>query len=147
MWRAIVLSAAAHAAKVGMAADAYRVLDAGPVQREGCDMVSFRKPLICLIASLVTGTANAAQLDPPQGIGTVLSNLGGRLDTNQLGSIGLADPAFGSVGFGALGAPLSLVQASAHIGPSTVPNLFGRGGASMSFTFEVLAPMPTVCRC
>ena len=63
-----------------------------------------------------------------------------RISTNQFGSHSLADPGFGAISVGAFGEPGPLLRAESNIGPNELASIFGRGDASLFYSFQVLGP-------
>ena len=101
--------------------------------------------LACAVSVSIAPAAKATPLPDPSVTATVLFNLGSRKDTALLGSIGLADPAFGSVDFTSSGTPSPSLVASAQIGPNaTLPSLFGRGSGILSYSLQIVGPAGAV---
>jgi len=104
-------------------------------------------PIVRLLLCIgLLHTAAIAAVVPPAATvnGTVSINRGDRVDTVTLGSVGVSDPRFGSVGLSVQGVPLSAVHAGASIGPSdSFALLFGHGAGILGFSFVIDGPTPT----
>ena len=105
----------------------------------------FLSALVCAAVLLSSGTpARAITLSDPSVTGTVLFNLGGRQDTTALGTLAMADPAFGSVAVTLSGTPSPSIVANADIGPNALASIYGRGVGGITYYFAIEGPAGSV---
>lgn len=93
---------------------------------------------------LSSGTARALSVPDASVTSTVLFNLGGRQDSTHFGTLSQSDASFGSVLSSVGGTPSPLLVSRAHIGPSNVAGLYGRGVGSLTFYVAIDGPPGTV---
>jgi hypothetical protein len=102
-------------------------------------MTILQKVLFCAVASLSATTATATLLDDPRVIREAALNLrSDRVSVADFGSTSFADDRIGSVTVTAFGTPSPAASATANIGLSEIPSLFGRGAVSVTYAFEIL---------
>ena len=100
-------------------------------------------------ALLCASTAAAPQLaaqGAPQLYASLLFNYSppGSISTNQFGARELADARYGALALSAYGTPSPSLSASADIGPSVVPYLYGRAVGNLYYDLKILGPTGTV---
>lgn len=94
---------------------------------------------VVLLANMTA--AEAVVLDPPHVTETLLLNIPNkRLDTSQFGSFVLSETGIGFVVVTSSGTPSPSLLATANIGSSEIPSLFGRASASVDYAVEIVGP-------
>ena len=108
-------------------------------------MPKFLRSVFACAALLVVATAAKADvLDPPHLLQDLLFNVGPRQEFTEFGSFVQSQTGIGFVAVASSGQPFPSLLATAQIGSSEIPSLFGRASASLDYAFEIVGPAGTI---
>src|SRR5262245_44157663 len=107
-------------------------------------MVFLRSVFACAALLVVATAAEADELDPPHLLADLFLNVGRLQEFTEFGSFVQSQTGIGFVAVASSGQPFPSLLATAQIGSSEIPSLFGRASASLDYAFEIVGPPGTI---